>query len=198
MTVIRAYIVALLAVSLAATIGWIVLVQDSSARGTERDTDLATGESPERHARETPYSVPKLTSAELPVGERPMYEPGAAGLSGRCSDCSEVAQVRNFNEPKFERLQARAATASVYSHKYHGRKTASGQRFDEYALTAAHRTFPFGTRVRVINRSNRKSVIVRINDRGPFVKGRLIDLSPAAARLIGMRGLAQVSVSLVQ
>jgi rare lipoprotein A len=62
-------------------------------------------------------------------------------------------------------------------------------------LTAAHRTLPFGTRVTVVNQSNGRSVVVRINDRGPFVRGRVIDLSPAAARAIGVNGVSRVSLS---
>jgi peptidoglycan lytic transglycosylase len=65
------------------------------------------------------------------------------------------------------------------------------------ALTAAHRTLPFGTLVRVTNRSSGRSVVVRINDRGPFVRGRIIDLTPAAARALGFSGLANVSVDVV-
>lgn len=64
--------------------------------------------------------------------------------------------------------------------------TASGERFDKHALTAAHRTLPFGTRVRVTNTRNGRSVVVRINDRGPYSRGRVIDLSEEAARRIGM------------
>ena len=87
-----------------------------------------------------------------------------------------------------------SGVASYYAHKYHGRKTASGERFDMNDMTAAHKTLPFGTRVRVTNVSNGKSVTVRINDRGPFVKGRVIDVSLAAAKKLDMvnAGLAQV------
>jgi rare lipoprotein A len=87
-----------------------------------------------------------------------------------------------------------SGVASYYAHKYHGRKTASGERFDMNDMTAAHKTLPFGTRVRVTNVSNGKSVTVRINDRGPFVKGRVIDLSLAAAKKLDMvnAGVAQV------
>lgn len=77
---------------------------------------------------------------------------------------------------------------------YGGRKTANGERMDPNAMTAAHRTKPFGSMVRVTNKSNGRSVVVRINDRGPFVKGRCIDLSTGAARAIGMGGLARVRV----
>ena len=81
--------------------------------------------------------------------------------------------------------------ASVYS----GGGTASGERMNPGAMTAAHRSLPFGTIVTVTNRNNGRSVAVRINDRGPFVHGRVIDLSPAAARAIGVSGLAPVSLS---
>ena len=80
---------------------------------------------------------------------------------------------------------------------YSGARTASGERVQSGALTAAHKTFPFGTMVRVTNRRNNRSVVVRINDRGPFVRGRVIDLTPAGARAIGMSGLAPVSLAVV-
>jgi rare lipoprotein A len=84
--------------------------------------------------------------------------------------------------------------ASVYSHKS-GSATASGQKLDREAFTAAHRTLPFGTKVNVTNKNNGRSVIVTINDRGPFVRGRMIDVTPAAARLLGFSGLAQVAIN---
>lgn len=83
--------------------------------------------------------------------------------------------------------------ASVYSHES-GSETASGQKLDREAFTAAHRTLPFGTKVKVTNKSNGRSVIVVINDRGPFVRGRVIDVTPAAARVLGFSGLTQVAI----
>src|SRR5246500_5045469 len=83
--------------------------------------------------------------------------------------------------------------ASVYSHES-GSATASGQKLDREAFTAAHRTLPFGSKVRITNKSNGRSVIVTINDRGPFVRGRIIDVSPAAAQVLGFAGLTQVSL----
>lgn len=77
-------------------------------------------------------------------------------------------------------------------------KTASGERANPTELTAAHRTLPFGTHVRVTNRRNGRSVTVRINDRGPFVRGRVIDITPAGARALGFSGLAPVKVDLAQ
>jgi peptidoglycan lytic transglycosylase len=88
----------------------------------------------------------------------------------------------------------RSGVASVYSTDS-GSGTASGQKLNPNALTAAHRTLPFGTKVRVTNKSNGRSVIVTINDRGPFTRGRIIDVTPAAARALGFSGLAQVSLN---
>jgi rare lipoprotein A len=89
--------------------------------------------------------------------------------------------------------KAQSGIASVYA--YGGAKTASGERANPGGLTAAHRSLPFGTRVLVTNKNNGKSVVVRINDRGPFVRGRVIDVTPAAARVLGFSGLASVSLS---
>lgn len=89
--------------------------------------------------------------------------------------------------------------ASYYGNELAGNRTASGERFNPGALTAAHRTLPLGSKIRVTNIANGKSVIVRINDRGPFVKKRLIDVSYAAAQRISMlrSGHARVSLALV-
>ena len=86
--------------------------------------------------------------------------------------------------------------ASYYADKFDGRKTASGATFHQNRLTAAHRTLPFGTRVKVKNMSNGKTVKVTVNDRGPFVQGRTIDLSKKAAKKLGMlqQGVAQVQL----
>ncbi len=90
---------------------------------------------------------------------------------------------------------AQSGIASVYA--YNGGKTASGERMSNGALTAAHRTLPFGTMVRVTNARSGRSVVVRINDRGPFVRGRVIDLSPAAARELGFSGVVNVTLDVV-
>ncbi|HMB11997.1 septal ring lytic transglycosylase RlpA family protein [Saliniramus sp.] len=89
--------------------------------------------------------------------------------------------------------------ASWYGGKFHGRTTANGERFDMNQLTAAHRSLPFGTRVRVTNERNGRSVVVRINDRGPFVGNRIIDLSRGAAAAVGMvsSGIAPVRVDVL-
>jgi rare lipoprotein A len=84
--------------------------------------------------------------------------------------------------------------ASYYGKKFHGRRTASGERYNMNALTAAHRSLKFGSRVKVTNLKTKRSVVVRVNDRGPFVRGRIIDLSWAAAKRIGMIGDGVVRV----
>ena len=84
--------------------------------------------------------------------------------------------------------------ASYYGSDFHGKKTASGERYNMYALTAAHKTLPFNTKVKVTNVENKKSVIVRINDRGPFKRGRIIDLSFGAAKKIDLVQAGSVKV----
>jgi rare lipoprotein A len=90
---------------------------------------------------------------------------------------------------------AKPGIAAIYS--YRGSRTASGELARPGGLTAAHRTLPFGTRVRVTNRRNGRTVVVRINDRGPFTRGRVIDLTPAAASQLGFSGITPVSLEVL-
>ncbi len=91
---------------------------------------------------------------------------------------------------------SQVGVASYYGAKFEDHKTADGERFKSDGLTAAHRTLPLGTMVRVTNLRNHRTVVVRINDRGPFSHKRIIDLSPAAARALGIRdqGLMRVKI----
>lgn len=102
------------------------------------------------------------------------------------------------SEPQETRLGR--GSASYYAARFDGQRTASGERFDNDDMTAAHRTLPFGSLVRVTNPANGRSVVVRINDRGPFTRGRLIDVSRAAAAELGMvaRGHADVELALIE
>lgn len=102
------------------------------------------------------------------------------------------ASVSIQNSVEIER-----GSASFYAAKFAGRSTASGERYNPHAKTAAHKTLPFGTYVQVENLSNHKKVVVRINDRGPFAKGRVIDLSMQAAHELGMvsGGVSKVALS---
>ena len=90
--------------------------------------------------------------------------------------------------------------ASYYASRFHGNRTASGVRYDEEGMTAAHRTLPFGTRVRVTNLTNGRSVVVTITDRGPFAPGRIIDVSKGAARKLDFvrAGTARVRVKILE
>jgi rare lipoprotein A len=112
-------------------------------------------------------------------------------------DCGGTTRLRRTPGPGGRIQHGRA---SWYGEKFHGRLTASGEAYDMNALTAAHRKLPFGTVVRVTSKVNGRSVTVRINDRGPFVKGRLIDLSAAAAARIGMQdeGVVEVKIEVLR
>ncbi|WP_421682433.1 septal ring lytic transglycosylase RlpA family protein [Stutzerimonas urumqiensis] len=113
--------------------------------------------------------------------------------------CADRAPVSPPPAPE-PTTQARTFTqtgkASFYARRHHGQRTANGETHDQTAMVAAHRSLPFGTQVRVTNLDNGKQVTVRINDRGPFRRGRIIDLSRAAAQALGMieQGVVRVRV----
>ena len=103
-----------------------------------------------------------------------------------------IAVIEEPSEPSF----IQQGRASWYGNRHHGKKTASGERFDQHAMTAAHRTLPFGTRIKVTNISNQRSVIVRVNDRGPFSQKRVLDVSRKAAEELGMINSGTANISL--
>ena len=133
-----------------------------------------------------------------PIKHRRRLRPAAAVIAaalvvGGCSVATaplSPAQAADYD---------RTGKASWYGQRYHGRTTASGERFDMNAMTAAHRSLPFGTRVRVTNLANRRSVVLTINDRGPYAGGRIIDVSRRAAEILGMvrKGVVRVRVHAV-
>ena len=104
-----------------------------------------------------------------------------AGLTG----CA-TAPTRSAGPADVTERQDQVGFASYYAHAHHGRRTAYGERYDMHALTAAHRSLPFGTELRVTNLANGRNVVVRVNDRGPFRKGRVVDVSLAAARKLSL------------
>ncbi|MGC5702412.1 septal ring lytic transglycosylase RlpA family protein [Pseudomonas sp. NFXW11] len=137
------------------------------------------------HGAPSPFSLAsQLLQIAVP---RPWVVTGAllALLTGCAS--SHIIDPRGYDQ---------TGTASYYGSRHHGKRTASGEAFDQHALTAAHRELPFGTRVQVTNLGNAKSVVVRINDRGPHTRGRLIDLSRGAAQQLDMlrSGTAKVRI----
>lgn len=135
----------------------------------------------------------------------------ALALALACAGCATTSATRSatvdhlFDEPSAQTEVPKAppalqmGRASFYGPGFHGEQTASGDLFDQEALTAAHRTLKFGTRLRVTNLENGSTVLVTVNDRGPFVKGRVIDLSKAAARALGFlrQGTARVRLDRV-
>jgi rare lipoprotein A len=112
---------------------------------------------------------------------------------------SEAEQKPEQNEALLPRLARylKQGIASWYGPRFHGKKTATGEIFDMYALTAAHKTLPIPSYAEVTNLKNNRKVIVRINDRGPFVRNRLLDLSYAAAQELDMKGLAPVEIKAI-
>jgi rare lipoprotein A len=119
----------------------------------------------------------------------------AAAVLGGCATRS-AAVPPAVTAPARPAAPLQAGTASWYGEAHHGRRTASGEPFDMHALTAAHPSLPFGTRLRVTNVRNGRTVEVRVNDRGPAVPGRIIDLSYAAARALGGVGAGLFPVEL--
>lgn len=113
------------------------------------------------------------------------------------SKSSKPAKVAKKTSGSSGGASYQSGVASWYGGKFHGRQTASGEIYNQNALTAAHRSLPFGTKVRVTNTATGNSVVVRINDRGPFVGGRVIDLSRAAASSIGIDGLGRVKIAVL-
>ncbi|HEX2958215.1 MAG TPA: septal ring lytic transglycosylase RlpA family protein [Chitinispirillaceae bacterium] len=142
----------------------------------------------------TAATVPKKKEVEIRTASAPeMRFPSGPALTQ--SD-EEIRGTLNSSDYRVYQK----GKASYYADKLHGRKTASGERYNKKDLTAAHRKLPFNTQVKVTNTQTRQSVVVRINDRGPFVKGRIIDISRAAAEKIGVikSGIADVVVEILE
>ena len=174
--------------SFTATAGALLLGSTPSTMAAQSN-ELISGQAlePSFAAQFAPYMIPPA---------RVEIAPGAVDLN-------------TFEAPREKRPEPVANTtvrtlgngvASYYGRRFHGRRTANGERFNMRAMTAAHKTLPFGTKVKVTNARNGRSVIVRINDRGPFIRGRTIDLSRGAAEQIGMiaSGHARVKMEVVR
>lgn len=121
-------------------------------------------------------------------------------LLGGCADRSSDAPAPDDERAERQQSFSQRGKASYYARMHHGGRTANGETHDQNALVAAHRSLPFGTKVRVTNLSNGKQVTVRINDRGPFRRGRIIDLSRAAAQQLDMlkKGVVTVRIETVK
>jgi rare lipoprotein A len=129
----------------------------------------------------------------------PFLLAACGGYSTKVVNTSENGHLKGHQKPytvngkRYDPLSSHAGftqegMASWYGRKFHGRKTSNGEIYDMYAMTGAHKTLPMGTQVKVVNLQNGREVVIRINDRGPFVRGRIIDLSYAAAKQVGLVG----------
>ncbi len=119
----------------------------------------------------------------------------SAAMAGKVPETKAIEKQKVGRKKKSAAKVDEKGIASIYA--YDGEKTANGETASPHGLTAAHKSLPFGTKVLVTNESNRRSVVVRINDRGPFVKGRIIDLTPAGAKALGFeqQGIAKVTLA---
>jgi rare lipoprotein A len=155
-----------------------------------------TGCAHRKSARGVSVPPPPPAAATAPESTRPTATTETARNKTTGSGTTAPSRPARTVEP----LSVATGVASWYGHPYHGRPAANGEIYDMEQMTAAHRTLPFDTVVRVTNLANQKSVEVRINDRGPFVDGRIIDLSHAAAREIEMigPGTAEVRMEIVK
>ncbi|MGH2571439.1 MAG: septal ring lytic transglycosylase RlpA family protein [bacterium] len=131
----------------------------------------------------------------MPTGRRLATIVLCLGLAGCAGSPPAPVEVAVPVAPPAER-----GKASFYHDRFHGRQTANGEHYDREALTAAHRTLPFGTVVQVTNLENGKSIVLRVNDRGPFVRGRVIDVSRRAARELGFlrKGVVDAEVEVLE
>lgn len=120
------------------------------------------------------------------------------GLNGDVIKVGQVLRVSGSPSASRDWRFLQQGKAAWYGPGFQGRRTASGERFNTYDLTAAHPTLPFGTRVRVTNLRNGRRVIVRVNDRGPYIRGYVIDLTYAAAQVIGMSGTTTVRLEVLR
>ena len=125
------------------------------------------------------------------------YEVVPEAVDPAADGAVDMAAIDPVIEPTHQSVtNLGSGVASYYGMKFNGRPTASGEPFDMTAMTAAHRTLPFGSKVRVTNARTGKSVVVRINDRGPFHGGRVLDVSRAAAKELGLIGRGKATVEL--
>jgi rare lipoprotein A len=148
---------------------------------------------------QTPLATKRYASRAEPAAYEARIEPNSR-IRTRVATRRLVAKRRIAATPARSAGSTGDASTGVASFYWHGTKTASGEKFNPGELTAAHRTLPFGTRLRVTDVTTGRSVTVRVNDRGPFIPGRIVDVSHSAAEALGMHraGLAKVKLDVVK
>ncbi|MGL4735166.1 MAG: septal ring lytic transglycosylase RlpA family protein [Enterovibrio sp.] len=201
---------------LAATFTASVAASDQNAATNSSSSEVVASNSATASSAAPVSSVAPSNNAAAPSAAAPAKEPAKKSTpvpasnkatSNKTSDNKANSNEANSNKTNGNKKKAAAVPAnfkqsglaSWYGPRYHGRTTASGEKFDMHALTAAHRTLPFGAKVKITNMKNNQYVIVKINDRGPYSGKRIIDVSHAAAKQLGMlrNGLANVSITIV-
>lgn len=138
------------------------------------------------HHRQANYDNSLLSALTTPFGLAKSNQDQTDAANGADSADAPARMTSATFKARDASAFSQEGRASWYGHDFHGRRTADGERFDMNALTAAHRTLPLGSYLRVTNQTNGKSVIVKVNDRGPFAHNRVLDLSYAAAKVIGV------------
>ena len=141
-------------------------------------------------------NAPKHVETKIDLPEKKQRQAAVAPSDAKAPVLEKKPEIAERTVETEKTYRVTGTQSGMASYYWQGQMTASGARFNPNAMTAAHRNLPFGTKVRVTNKRNGKTVIVTINDRGPFIRGRIIDLSNAAAGIIGMRsaGVAPVTV----
>jgi rare lipoprotein A len=139
--------------------------------------------------KKVPYLQTTATDAPIPQTKKGMP------LLATSNQASKQLKNRSLTV-----VNTYSGNASYYAHRFHGRTTANGERYNMHAMTAAHKKLPFNTKVRVTNQQNGRALTLRINDRGPYIKGRIIDVSLAAAKKLGMmkKGVVPVKVEVLE
>ena len=136
-----------------------------------------------------------VRAATVPNHQQPQAKTNAIPVAVK----APKTQIAKTKSTKAEPKPFQVGSASWYGKQFHGRTTASGEDFDMFEFTAAHRTLPLGTFVKVTNLKNGKWIVVRVNDRGPYVGDRIMDLSYSAARMLNFRdGVERVRIDLIQ
>jgi rare lipoprotein A len=139
------------------------------------------------------YMAANVGAAPVPNHQQPQVKNSAIPMAPRS------AQNHTLKSSKAEQKPYQVGTASWYGKQFHGKTTASGEDFDMFEFTAAHRKLPLGSFVKVTNLKNGKWIIVRVNDRGPYVGNRIMDLSYSAARMLNFRdGVERIRIDLIQ
>ncbi|OOR89012.1 hypothetical protein B0181_07540 [Moraxella caviae] len=176
------------------TFGLNAHASSANAAGATTNIEQVLGELTRQH--ESASSLVK--SARQPVSlalNSPLVNKATTTISGEEPVLEKLTAVASNTVNKFKQ----SGLASWYGRQFHGRKTASGERFDMHAMTAAHRSLPLNCYIRVTNKDNGKSVVVKVNDRGPFHGNRVLDLSYGAAKAIGLtqKGVGNVTIERV-